>query len=273
VVFGNVGLLTVNINYMSTTPTLGTRNCDTDVSCAECDIASGTCLTCLKGYFPSAGFCLPENLRSYIPSLNCSDRNNSGLNTNIDAVFLLDTSGSMFGYLDQEITFASWLIGNLSDIDSGNSNRYGIASFSDDGALVTQSMVNTSRALGALKASTLTAGGGTNMARAIDFVAQAFLSGLSSLPGRSRVLVIITDGVPNSVLDALAAADNVKVNLTTTVITIGVGGVNDDTMTKLASSPGLYFKQTTFGQLLDALQTIIADVCQAVGGRATPTCI
>lgn len=124
-------------------------------------------------------------------------------------------------------------------------------------------------------AGALTAGGGTDIAEALDVALQA-LQGPNRRPEAKPIVILMTDGVPfdTSALRAVAARDRLRhadiamspllADRDVTIYTIGLGDdVNPDLLRTLASAEGLYFYAPDASDL--------EDVYRAIARRITAT--
>uniref|UniRef100_A0A383VFT5 VWFA domain-containing protein n=1 Tax=Tetradesmus obliquus TaxID=3088 RepID=A0A383VFT5_TETOB len=87
--------------------------------------------------------------------------------------------------------------------------------------------------------------GGTNMASGIEACQSLFKQEPMSSTGRRNVLILLTDGQPDSPSNTAAAADKAK-SAGTAIITMGVSGADLVLMSGLSSGPGYSFSADEF---------------------------
>jgi len=116
-----------------------------------------------------------------------------------------------------------------------------LATFTADQAVLTAALQN------------IIAFGGTPMAEALVLAHREFAS---IQDGRRRVIVLVTDGAPNSVEETRAAADLLKAD-GISLICVGIGDdVSEHFLSALASSPDLYFPASVPEHLSAVLSNI-----------------
>lgn len=106
---------------------------------------------------------------------------------------------------------------------------------------------------------------------ALERAAEMLREGHRTRPANGRVIVLLTDGLPNPVTgdEVLATAARVKA-MGNTIYTIGLGrDVNEDLLRRVATTPGDYFPSPT-GTDLGALYGKIARVLRCPGLRFWP---
>lgn len=147
-----------------------------------------------------------------------------------DLVIVLDRSGSMDGdkLLDAKAA-ATELVGQLKDSD-----RFALVSFSGD-ARVDVPLLQTSLERDPRRAiDALTAGGGTSMvpalARGLSVVA-------TPEPGRTRRLVLISDGLPDT-RDGLVELARTAARAEAPLTTVGIGTDYDETLMQTLADAG-----------------------------------
>lgn len=184
-----------------------------------------------------------------------------------DILLLVDTSGSMSGSkMGAARSAALEFVGQLDY----SLNQVGLISFSTDVALV-QPLTQNPRAL--IRAIPgLGDDSGTNMLGAIQMAEQE-LAGPRARPAARKVIVLLTDGRPNTgedVIQALAASFRRR---GIEVYAIGLGlDVDRSFLSGIATHPGYYFEAPTEYELSRVYETIGRRVAaSALLGRARVT--
>ncbi len=100
---------------------------------------------------------------------------------------------------------------------------------------------------------------GTEMAKAFD---KAIEIGSSFESDMALMVVLLTDGYPNSVEATLAKVEELKRRLPNAIVYgIGIGGSNDPLMTKIANmTNGVYYSVADFGDLLKWYSKLAKDI-------------
>ena len=169
----------------------------------------------------------------------------------LDIALLIDVSGSMDGRRIQEANNAcAKLINELLDF---NSHKLSITIFGDNTEVVTPLSNDKNHLLSVrsnidLKSSL---GYGTNMSEGIS-VATNTLNGATN----KKVLIMITDGCPNSNVAARDAANNAK-NTGIDFYAIGVEQADANFLRGITSSPNKYFNIDNVSMLQETFKTII----------------
>lgn len=177
-----------------------------------------------------------------------------------DVMLVVDRSGSMAG---QPIRDARDAARAFVDRLDASIDQVGLVSFNNTATLdaVLTSAVGTVRAA----IDRLLEGGETNIADPL-LLAQAELASARRRAGSQPVIVLMSDGRPNTGGDPLAAAAAAKA-AGSRIFTIGLGtGVDPDLMRALASTPGDYFYAPDSTQLAGIYQQIAGVIS---GGPAT----
>ncbi|CAF0961359.1 unnamed protein product [Brachionus calyciflorus] len=205
--------------------------------------------TCNYGQLKN-GKCLNPNF------IRCCVENYS---TNMDLVIIMDNSGSIGSYdFQKEKSFSKALIQNL---DIGfNKSRIGIIHFSNKATVVT-SFIQTTNTSDLLKKvdNIVYAGGGTNTADALILANNTILqenNGMRPIEeGIPKIVFVITDGVSNSRIETLAAAQAIK-KRGYSIITAGVGNIDEEECKLMSSTPFDFEYVNNFNDLNDILFNI-----------------
>lgn len=175
----------------------------------------------------------------------------SGEPSPVDVMLVIDRSGSMSGKpLADEKVAAKGFVDRMNLI----LDQVGLVSFTTTANLDRQLSHDGDSVKSAIDA--LVSGKSTNMSAGIS-TAQSELAGNRHNSAARPVMLLMSDGVPDSSPAALAAAQAAK-NAGTRIFTIGLGGVDADLMRRLASSPSDYYFAPTSADLA-AIYQIIAN--------------
>ncbi len=187
-----------------------------------------------------------------------------GGTTPLDVMLIIDRSGSMSG---QPLADAKTAGKGFVDRMNLSQDQVGLASFGSDATLNRQLTHDGSAVKNAIDG--LTSGGSTNMADGIN-VAQAELRSVRHNPAARPVIILMSDGVPDSSSAALSAAQSAK-NAGTRIFTIGLGSVDANLMRQLASSASDYYYAPTSADLVAIYQTIAGVVtCSQARIKVSP---
>lgn len=164
-----------------------------------------------------------------------------------DMVILLDNSGSMSGDMETAKDACRELVSSMIDLSK---NRIGLISFETISRI--ESYLSQNQCNLIAKINGIYASGGTNMTSAL-INAQEVLRDRKNSP----VIILVTDGYPNSPAQVDLRASELKYNENVRIITIGVGsGVEDAFLKQIASSPDDYYYVSDMSQLKNAFNEI-----------------
>lgn len=211
---------------------------------------------------PSRTVTVPPNAtnQDFVGTATCA-----GGATAVDVLLVIDRSGSMFGQpLADEKVAAKGFVDRMNLTQ----DQVGLASFATTAALdhqLTHNGVAVKNAIDALVAS-----GNTNMGDGIN-AAQAELQSARHNPAARPVMLLMSDGVPNVGPDPIAAAQTAK-NAGTRIFTVGLGGVDENLMRQIASSPADYYYAPTSSDLQAIYQAIAGIVtCSPATIKVSPS--
>ncbi len=188
----------------------------------------------------------------------------------LDALLVIDRSGSMkFDGVNPEQPLTQAKLGADAFINtlSTSSDRVGVVTYNVAPTLNSA----LSNDFAAVKASYLSvnATNGTNIGTALDRAQLEIATNGRTAGGEKRVIILLSDGVPDiagmtaaaSIAETIAKATLVK-NAGTIVYTIGLGnGVNPSLMGSIASTPSNYFFAPSGAQLMDIYKSISTIEC------------
>ncbi|KAI7836279.1 hypothetical protein COHA_009867 [Chlorella ohadii] len=167
-----------------------------------------------------------------------------------DVCFLMDGSGSMQGYWDNEVSIVRGIVGAIG----GANSALAVWMFSNSASqVVSPTTIGKAKATDAFTRAVLGAQpeyGGTTAAAGVVACTRMLAAGKANghrktLP-QSQPKVLITDGGIGdfeATKAAVATAKAAGIN----IVTIGVGSVSDSQLTTLASSPAMYIQAAGFG--------------------------
>lgn len=210
---------------------------------------------------PSHTVTVPPNAtnQDFVGTVTCA-----GGTTAVDVLLVIDHSGSMYGQpLADEKVAAKGFVDrmNLSQ------DQVGLASFASSAGLDQQLTHNGTAVKNAIDA--LVASGNTNMGDGIN-AAQAELQSVRHNPAARPVMLLMSDGVPNVGPDPIAAAQTAK-NAGTRIFAVGLGGVDENLMRQIASSPSDYYYAPTSNDLQAIYQAIAGIVtCSPAKVKVSP---
>lgn len=178
----------------------------------------------------------------------------------VDFELLIDVSGSMRGDpLNQAVKAATKLICEIIDL---RVHSLGIISFGDyveEIHSLSQNRDSLIRSLGQLEAY-----GGTFMEKAIQLGASTLLEREGQ---KHKVLMIVTDGAPNSREATKQEANGAK-NRGIDIITIAAGeGADSGYLSQLATERNFAFSISNMGQLGEIFKTAVAQYLAVAGSR------
>lgn len=187
----------------------------------------------------------------------------AALEPDIAVVFLLDESGSIDqgAFSLQKDGFASAL--ERTDVlPHDGSLEVGVVAFSTSARTIAAPEVLTSASSPSLATTvraTIQARGSTNLAGAVQLGASL----LASSPAPRKVLIVSTDGQPDSAGAARSAADAAIASGITEIHAIGVGSANQAFLASFVRpvptepSPGRVLMAATFVELADAVRELL----------------
>jgi len=184
---------------------------------------------------------------------------------NADAMLIIDRSGSMQG---QKLADAKAAAKTFVDKMDLTRDQVGVASFGDDAKLDHQ----LSRTAGTVRTviDALTAGGGTNMSAGINTASQE-LTSVRRDPNNAAVLILLSDGLPDSGSAATDAARTAK-QAGIRVFAIGLGADVDPALMKdVASSHSDYYPAPQSSDLAAIYQQIAGAIRGQPGTNITIT--
>jgi len=199
----------------------------------------------------------PTPTRTPAATATCSD-----IPTPQDVVLVIDCSGSMAGSpLADEKAAAKTFV----DYMSLSIDQIALASFETYATLNQQLTHDGASIKAAIDA--LVVGGSTNMSAAIS-TAQSELASVRHNAAARRVIILMSDGQPDSDSAALAAAESAK-NSGIRIITLGLGAVDASLMSEIASSPADYYYAPSSSDLDALYRSIAGSLCRR--STFTPT--
>ena len=161
-------------------------------------------------------------------------------------MLLLDNSGSMWNSLDTAKDACRRLLGDMLDLSL---HRAGFATFETNVVLRAHLTHDRNELLGAV--DPVRSGSSTNMAEAFR-VAGRELSGSQNM----CLVIIVTDGVPDSKWDASREAETLK-NNGIKIAAIGAGDIDHDYLSTLATTNKDYYQIGDMGALGATFKTIV----------------
>ncbi len=147
----------------------------------------------------------------------------------LEVALVSDVSGSMDDSIGDLKSAATGFVDNLSSPDEGAA-----ISFSSDASLDQELTTDYQAIKDAIDA--YDAGGGTNMAAGIDTARDELINGTNATTGANKVMILLSDGEPNSESDAEDAATAAKDD-GIRLFTIALGSADTAFLEGIASSP------------------------------------
>ena len=171
----------------------------------------------------------------------------------IDFALLIDTSGSMRfdNGLTDAISASKALFDEMIDLDV---HRLSLIPFSDGAEVL--SHLSHDRAALKSKVDYMSAGGGTNMIRALKAAYEELRDSQNE-----RVVIMVTDGYPNSTTGTLSYANELK-NNNIRLIAIGAGSDIRFGFLRDLASPGDAYKIDNMSELRDTFKQVISKITQ-----------
>ena len=163
-----------------------------------------------------------------------------------DIVLLLDNSGSMYSSLDTAKDACRRLVLEMIDMKL---HRVAFITFESSVRLHNQLTHNKNDLISSINA--INVGGSTDMAGALR-MARNELNNLQAEP----LIIIVTDGIPDSKIDTTYQANLLKEN-GVKIVTIGAGNVDHNYLTSLASGAQDYYPIKDMSGLTGAFKSII----------------
>ncbi|MFC7046613.1 VWA domain-containing protein [Halobacteriaceae archaeon GCM10025711] len=172
----------------------------------------------------------------------------------LEVALVSDVSGSMGGDKIAALkTAATGFVDKLSAPDEGAA-----ISFASNSSVDQELTTDYDAIKAAINA--YSAGGSTNMAAGIDAAENELLNGTNATAGATKVMILLSDGVPDSQSAAETAANDAK-DAGIRIITIALGaGADEEFLKDIASSSDDAFKAPE----PEDLDTIYAEIAQVV---------
>jgi len=167
---------------------------------------------------------------------------------------VLDTSGSIGDDIGTVQSAANDLAGDV--LGANEQNEVGVTTFAD-GANVDQSVSDSFTDL-----SGLVSDGGTNMSAGIDDAGDDLEN---CTEGHDKVMIVFTDGAPDSQSAAETAADDLPDDVE--LYAIGVAGANENWLDTLTGDSDNVFVVADDTDAEDAIDQVFAQVAQAITGE------
>ncbi|MGQ4555642.1 VWA domain-containing protein [Halobellus sp. GM3] len=166
---------------------------------------------------------------------------------------VLDTSGSIGGDIGTVQDSANGLANDI--LGANDDNEVGATLFSSSADVVNSVAVDWEDLTG------LSSSGSTGMA---DGISDAGDDLDNCTDGHNRIMVIFTDGVPDSESDALDAADNLDDDIE--LYAIGVAGADEEFLNNLTGNSDNVFVVTGDTSAEDAIEQVFSQVGQTITG-------
>ncbi|MEZ3117423.1 VWA domain-containing protein [Halobaculum sp. MBLA0147] len=162
---------------------------------------------------------------------NVFEPTGTGERNELEVALVSDTSGSMRQEINDLIAAATDFVDNLSSPDEAAA-----VSFSSGASLDQELTTDYQAVKDAI--DDYTAGGTTNMTAGIDTAEAELLGGTNATAGASKVMIVLSDGSPNSSSSAAAAAADARnAGIRIFTIALGAGAAAGFLETQIASSP------------------------------------
>lgn len=185
----------------------------------------------------------------------------------IDAVLVLDTSGSMKNYFETVLNAGKELV----DVVLANpSSMMALVTYSSSAELKVPLTASAGQLKAALDIKHLTASGSTNIAEGISTGAAA-LPG--PVPGRERFIILLSDGVPTTgpsgktakqaAIDEATAAKLAGIK----IATVGLGSVAPGTLSLLASGSDYDFETDIPHEVGRQFRAAVAALCTGMSSQ------
>jgi len=185
---------------------------------------------------------------------NVYEPTGTGQQNELEVALVSDTSGSMSGEIGDLQFAAKNFVDNLSSPDEAAA-----ISFASSASLDQELTTNYQAVKDAI--DNYSAGGGTNMTAGIDEGADELLNGTNATAGASKVMIVLSDGVPNNsgpATDAATAAKDAGIRIFT--IALGAGAASSFLENNIATSPDDAFVAPDPADL----DTVYAEIAQIV---------
>jgi uncharacterized protein YegL len=186
---------------------------------------------------------------------NVYEPTGTGQQNELEVALVSDISGSMGGSrLAALKTAANSFVDNLSSPDEAAAISF------NSGASVDQGLTTNYQAVKSA-INSYNAGGFTNMTAGIDTAEAELLGGANATAGASKVMILLSDGVPNSSSSATAAATTAKdAGIRIFTIALGAGAAASFLQNNIATSPDDAFVAPNPADL----DTVYAEIAQVV---------
>jgi predicted ribosomally synthesized peptide with SipW-like signal peptide len=185
---------------------------------------------------------------------NVYEPTGTGQQNELEVALVSDTSGSMSGEIGDLQFAAKNFVDNLSSPDEAAA-----ISFASSASLDQELTTNYQAVKDAI--DNYSAFGGTNMTAGIGTAENELLNGTNATAGASKVMIVLSDGVPNSSSQATAAATAAKdAGIRIFTIALGAGAASSFLENNIATSPDDAFVAPDPADL----DTVYAEIAQIV---------
>jgi Ca-activated chloride channel family protein len=185
---------------------------------------------------------------------NVYEPTGTGQQQELEVALVSDTSGSMSGEIGDLQFAAKNFVDNLSSPDEAAA-----ISFASSASLDQQLTTDYQAVKDAI--DNYAAGGSTNMTAGIDTGRNELLNGANATTGASKVMIVLSDGFPNSSSQATAAATAAKnAGIRIFTIALGAGAASSFLENNIATSPDDAFVAPDPADL----DTVYAEIAQIV---------
>lgn len=219
----------------------------------------------LRTFYDNPGQQSRNNLKRRNDEADIIEAANATCQRSVDAVFLLDESGSVSASdFIRSKNFVRTLINAFPDNKIGGSDgsRFGLAAFSSTYRSIF-SLSTYSRKTEYLAAVDRVTkhGGGTSLGSALTRVKSQFSIGQGARPeedGLPRILIVLTDGQSQ---DNVLSPARILHNDNIVIYAIGIGGYDFTQLNQIASSSSHVIVLSSFTDLADFTATLTASTC------------
>jgi len=185
---------------------------------------------------------------------NVYEPTGTGEQQELEVALVSDVSGSMSQEIGDLQSAAKDFVDNLSSPDEAAA-----VSFSDSASLDQELTTNYQAVKDAI--DQYTSGGSTNMSAGISTAQNELINGTNATAGASKVMILLTDGSPDSTSAATAAATSAKdAGIRIFTIALGAGAATSYLENNIASSPTDAFVAPDPADL----DTVYAEIAQVV---------
>ena len=219
----------------------------------------------LRNFYSNPGQQSQSDLKRRNDEADIIEAANATCERSVDAVFLLDESGSV-GATDftRSKNFVRTLINAFPDNKIGDTDgsRFGLAAFSSSyRSIFSLSTYSTKAGYLAAVDRVIKRGGGTNLGFALTSVQSQFTESRGARPeedGLPRILVVLTDGRSS---DSVLAPSRILHNDNIVIYAIGIGNYDSTQLNQIASSSSHVILLASFTDLADFTATLTASTC------------